>query len=111
MTFQFIFENFKALSNGTDAFKQLKALCEQSISNDNNNLDSSALFLIYGFAKNYVLLYEDQEITPEFAKKAKNQLIDYMSELNTALISQDSNLILNTLNNISKKYFKSSKIF
>jgi len=56
-------------------------------------------------------LYEDQEVTPEFAKKAKSQLIDYMSELNIALISQDSNLILETLNNISKKYFKSSRIF
>lgn len=110
MKFQFIFENFKALPNGTDAFKQLKILCEQEIGN-NNNLDNSALFLIYGFAKNYVLLYEDQEVTPEFAKKAKSQLIDYMSELNIALISQDSNLILETLNNISKKYFKSSRVF
>ena len=71
MKFQFIFENFKALPNGTDAFKQLKILCEQEIGN-NNNLDNSALFLIYGFAKNYVLLYEDQEVTPEFAKKAKS---------------------------------------
>ena len=111
MKFQFIFENFKALPNGTDAFKQLKILCEQEISKDDNNLDSSALFFIHRFAKNYVLLYEDQEVTPEFSQKAKNQLIDYMSELNTALISQDSNLILDTLNNISKKYFKSSKIF
>jgi hypothetical protein len=111
MKFQFIFENFKALSNGTDAFKQLKILCEKEIGNDDNNLDSSALFFIYGFARNYVLLYEDQEVNPEFAKKAKNQLIDYMSELNTALITQDSNLILDTLNNISKKYFKSSRIF
>ena len=51
MKFQFIFENFKALPNGTDAFKQLKILCEQEIGN-NNNLDNSALFLIYGFAKN-----------------------------------------------------------
>ncbi|MGK9155851.1 hypothetical protein [Acinetobacter radioresistens] len=111
MTFQSILENFKAASNGTDAFKQLKVLCQQSISNVNNNLDSSALFLIYGFAKNYVLLYEDQEVNPEFAKKAKNQLISYMSELNTALITQDSHLVLKALNNVAEQYFRSSKIF
>src|SRR5690606_36803091 len=100
MKFQFIFDNFKALPNGTDAFKQLKILCEQEIGN-NNNLDNSALLLISEFAKNYVSLYEDQEVTPQFAKKARSQLIDHMSELNLALIILDSNLVLETLNNIS----------
>ena len=54
MKFQNIFENFQALSNGTDAFKQLKNQCEQSIKNSNNELEYTAIFLIYGFAKNYV---------------------------------------------------------
>lgn len=111
MKFQNIFENFQALSNGTDAFKQLKNQCEQSIKNSNNELEYSALFLIYGFAKNYVLLYEDQEVLPKFAEKAKNQLCDYMSELNTALITQKPEATLKVLNRISKNYFESSRIF
>lgn len=111
MTFQSVFENFQVLPNGTDAFKQLKVESEQSIKDSKDQLDYTALFFIYGFAKNYVLLYEDQAISPEFAKKAKDQLLGYMHDLNEALKSQDTSLILNTLNQISKNYIESSKIF
>nr|WP_314370471.1 hypothetical protein [uncultured Acinetobacter sp.] len=111
MIFQSVFENFQVLSNGTDAFKQLKVECEQSIKDSKDQLDYAALFFIYGFAKNYVLLYEDQAISPEFAKKAKDLLLRYMHDLNEALISQDTSLILSTLNQISKNHIESSKIF
>ena len=56
MTFQSIFENFQTLPNGTDAFKQLKNECEHAIKAAEAPLESCSLFLIYGFAKNYVLL-------------------------------------------------------
>lgn len=111
MKFKSVFDNFKALSNGTDAFKCLKNICEALIIENNNSIENSALFLIYGFAKNYVLIYEDQEVTPEFASKAKNKLLDYMSELNSAIESKDPDMILSAMNNISRNHLQNSRIF
>lgn len=111
MKFQTIFENFKGSANGTDAYKQLKVQCEQSLKNSDQQLEYSSLLLIYGFAKNYVLLYEDQAVTSEFAEKVKDQLVHYMSDLNKALLTRDSAKILDSLNSISKEYIASSRIF
>ena len=84
MIFQSILTQFQTLSSGTDAFKQLKQVCEQSIPLATDSSEQTALFLIYGFAKNYVLLYEDQAVTSEFAQAAKQQLLDYMLKLDSA---------------------------
>ncbi|MCU4581255.1 hypothetical protein KTJ32_09680 [Acinetobacter gyllenbergii] len=111
MTFQSIFETFQTLPNGTDAYKQLKNQCEQAIVAAEYPLEHSALLLIYGFAKNYVLLYEDQPVTPDFSNKVKAQLLAYMNELNQALITQDAMHILTALNNVSTQYIQSSRIF
>lgn len=111
MNFQSIFNDFQSASNGTDAFKQLKQQCEQAIQQQEQTHEYSALFLIYGFAKNYVLLYEDQAVTSEFALQAKQLLILYMVELNQALITQEARIILDRLNYVIKIYNQSSKIF
>jgi hypothetical protein len=112
MNFSTIFQNFKSLSTGTDAFKQLKNECEQTLlSPTSNTLDHSSLLLIYGFAKNYVLLYEDEAVTSQFAQSAKQQLIEYMSILDKALQEQNAQAILQALNSISNQYMKSSRIF
>lgn len=111
MNFQLVFEEFNALSNGTDAFKWLKNNCEQAIKKSDLLAEHCCLFLIYGFAKNYVLLYEDQPVSPEFSNAAKTQLLKYMQQMLIALNSQDSQQVLHTLNNISSKYMQSSRVF
>ena len=111
MNFQVIFEKFKNSSNGNDTFKQLKLQCELALKSPLNELESTALLIIYNFAKNYVLLYEDQEVTPIFAEKVKYQLTEYMSELAISLSSNDPHMILNALNTISQHYMASSRIF
>ena len=111
MTFQAIFETFQTLPNGTDAYQQLKNECEQAIIRAENPLEHCSLFLIYGFAKNYVLLYEDQAVTPVFADKVKAQIVTYRHELNEALSTKDTSRILTALNNVSKQYVGSSRIF
>lgn len=111
MNFQSIFETFQTLPNGTDAYQQLKHQCEQAIVAADHPLEHNALFLIYGFAKNYVLLYEDQAVTPVFADKVKAQIVAYMYELNEALSTKDASSILTALNNVSKQYIGSSRIF
>ncbi|ENX20769.1 hypothetical protein LF296_14105 [Acinetobacter vivianii] len=111
MTFQTIFETFQTLPNGTDAYKQIKNQCEQAIINAENPLEHCALLLVYGFTKNYVLLYEDQPVTPDFSNKVKAQLTHYMQEISTALATEDAASILTALNHISKQYIDSSRIF
>ncbi|ESK37257.1 hypothetical protein P256_02312 [Acinetobacter nectaris CIP 110549] len=111
MKFHLIFESFKNSANGTDSFKQLKSQCELAIKDPNLELEASALLLIYSFSKNYVLLYEDQEVAPLFAEKVKAQLVGYMTEIDLALSTEDTHLILASLNSVSKQYIESSRIF
>ena len=73
--------------------------------------EQTALFLIYGFAKNYVLLYEDQAVTADFSNAAKTQLLTYMQQLNAALETQDKALILERLNQVTQDYMLSSRVF
>lgn len=82
-----------------------------AIKDPNLELEASASLLIYSFSKNYVLLYEDQEVAPLFAKKVKSQLVGYMTEIDLALSTEDTHLILASLNSISKQYIESSRIF
>lgn len=110
MYFSTIFEKFKTLSAGTDAFKQLKNECEQALQTS-SDLDQTALFLIYGFAKNYVLLYEDEAVESDFAQSVKQQLLEYMQLLNDALQQKDLVLILQAQNQVTSQYMKSSRIF
>lgn len=111
MIFQSLFQQFQLLSSGTDAFKQLKNQCEYHIQHNEYNLEKSGLFLIYTFSKNYVLLYEDQAVSSEFANQAKSQLIAYMQILNHAILSQDKIQVLDAINHISAEYMQSSRIF
>lgn len=111
MTFSAILEQFQNLPFGTDAFKQLKINCESQIAHSESDFEKTAIFMIYGFAKNYVLLYEDQAITAEFASKAKSQLLEYMHQFNTALRTNSSQKILETYNQVTNHYMHSSRIF
>ena len=111
MMFQSLLEQFQALPSGTDSFKQLKNHCERQIKTADLALEQTALFLIYGFAKNYVLLYEDQAVTADFSNAAKTQLLTYMQQLNAALATQDKALILERLNQVTQDYMHSSRVF
>ncbi|MGY5394493.1 hypothetical protein [Acinetobacter sp. NigerLNRRAM0016] len=111
MIFQSILTQFQTLPSGTDAFKQLKQRCEQQIPLATEYSEQAALYLIYGFAKNYVLLYEDQAITPEFAQTAKQQLLGYMSQLDGAIQTAQKADILDSLNQVTADYMQSSRVF
>ncbi|QIT18051.1 hypothetical protein [Acinetobacter pittii] len=111
MNFQTILLSFKNHSTGTDAFKDLKNACEQSLKESQDTKEKAAVYLIYGFARSYVILYEDEAVTTEFAYTSKTQLIAYMESLNKALLSQDDSAILSTLNQVSDDYIKSTRVF
>jgi len=111
MNFQTILLSFKNQSTCTDAFKDLKNACEQFLKESQNTKEKAAVYLIYGFARSYVILYEDEAVTSEFANTSKTKLIDYMECLNEALLSQNDSAILNALNQVSDDYIKSSRVF
>lgn len=111
MNFQTILLFFKNQSTGTDAFKDLKNACEQSLKESQDIKEKAAVYLVYGFARSYVILYEDEAVTTEFAHTSKIQLIAYMESLNEALLSQDDSAILSALNQVSDDYIKSSRVF
>jgi len=111
MIFPTLLEQFQNLPFGTDAFKQLKINCEQQIIYTEFSSEKTALFLIYNFAKNYVLLYEDQAITAEFASRAKTQLLSYMQQLSIAIQTEDNSTILDASNQVIQHYMNSSRVF
>ncbi len=111
MNFQTILLSFQNQSTGTDAFKDLKNACEQSLKESQNTKEKAAVYLIYGFARTYVILYEDEAVTSEFANTSKSKLIDYMECLNEALLNQNDSAILDALNQVSDDYIKSSRVF
>jgi len=111
MNFQAILSSFKNQSTGTDAFKNLKNACEQYLKQSSDLNEKAATYLIYGFARSYVILYEDEAVTTEFAQASKETLMNYMSHLNKALLTQDDSIILSALNQVSNDYMQGSRVF
>ncbi len=50
------------------------------------------------------MVYEDQEIRPNFAHQVQDQLLGYMALLDAALKSGDSGVILSALNKVVVEY-------
>ncbi|MFH3666407.1 hypothetical protein WAI17_12130 [Acinetobacter baumannii] len=111
MNFQTILSSFKNQSTGTDAFKNLKSACEHHLKHSSHLNEKAVIYLIYGFARSYVILYEDEAVTTDFAQASKEMLVNYMNRLNEALSTQDDHIILNTLNQVSNDYMQGSRIF
>lgn len=91
--------------------KNLKSACEHHLKHSSHLNEKAVIYLIYGFARSYVILYEDEAVTTDFAQASKEMLVNYMNRLNEALSTQDDHLILNTLNQVSNDYMQGSRIF
>lgn len=111
MNFQTILSSFKNQSTGTDAFKNLKNACEQYLKQSSNLNEKAAAYLIYAFARSYVILYEDEAVTTEFAQASKEALMNYMNHLNKALLTENHSTILSALNQVSNDYMQGSRVF
>ncbi|MBW3039111.1 hypothetical protein JGX52_20750, partial [Acinetobacter baumannii] len=73
--------------------------------------EKAAAYLIYGFARSYVILYEDEAVTTEFAQASKETLMNYMNHLNEALLTENHSKILCALNQVSNDYMQGSRVF
>ncbi|GAA4339119.1 hypothetical protein GCM10023144_36990 [Pigmentiphaga soli] len=109
MNFTDLIQRFAAQNPGTDSFLKVKEGTLALISSDAEH--AGPYFLIYGFARSYVLLYEDQAIEPAFAEAAKKQLLQYMTRLEDAFRSGSAAEILAAMNWIVIDYGHSGKIF
>lgn len=109
MTFSDVINVFAKSLPGTDSYVKLRDAMQQLIQHDPNN--ASAYFLIFGFARTYVMLYEDQAISPQFAEDNQKLMLNYLSMINDALQQSDEKVRYQALNNVVNQYENSKKTF
>lgn len=109
MTFSEVVKTFSSSLPGTDTYVKLRKAMQQLIQEDPNN--ASVYFLIFGFARTYVMLYEDQEVSPQFAEDNQKLMLSYLNILEEALKQSDSASLYQALNRVVNEYENSKKVF
>jgi len=107
MDFKTITTDFAQSVPGTDAFLKVKQQSLALMKSDPNN--ASAYFLIYGFARSYVILHDDEGITTEVASAAQTQLLSYMQTIGPAL--GNGQALLTAMNQIVLDYDGRRQLF
>ncbi|WP_420998138.1 hypothetical protein ACKI2N_033745 [Cupriavidus sp. 30B13] len=108
MTLETTLQQFQDSLPGTDAFVAVKNATRDLI--DTDPAHAAAYFLLYGFARSYVLLYEDQAVTMDFAEAAKQELLGYMQGIAGALRAGDAALLAE-MNRVVSAYQGGKKTF
>jgi hypothetical protein len=103
-----IISEFRDQPPGTDACQNLKDQVLQLIKDDPSN--ATAFFLVVGFARSYVLLYEEEAVTVDAAHAAKAQMLDYLQRIDDSPGSA-AETRLQTLNDIISHSLSSTRIF
>lgn len=109
MTFSEVTKTFATSLPGTDSYVKLRKAMRTLIQEDPQN--ASVYFLIFGFARTYVMLYEDQEVSPQFAEDNQRLMLSYLNILDEALKKQDAKSIYQALNKVVNEYENSKKVF
>jgi hypothetical protein len=108
MNFSQVTDQFETSAPGTDAFLTVKEEMRSLIASDSAR--AAAYFLVYGFARSYVILHDDEDITVEYARTAKARLLQYM-RLIEASIPLDEKSLLEAMNKIIVDYDSSREPF
>lgn len=101
-----IIEQFSNSQSSIDAFAQVKQECMELIESDPQR--ASIYYVIWGFCRSFVLLYEEEEMTVEFTDASKTQLLDYMQRLELAINTGSE---FDALNSVVSDYIQSQRIF
>lgn len=109
MIFSEVTKTFATSLPGTDSYVKLRKAMRTLIQEDPNN--ASVYFLIFGFARTYVMLYEDQEVSPQFAEDNQKLMLSYLNILDEALHKQNAESIYQALNKVVNEYENSKKVF
>lgn len=94
---------------GTNAYVKLRQAMQQLIKDDVKH--GAVYFLVFGFARAYVILYEDQEVSPAFAENNHKVLLSYLMVLQDALKQNEAEAIYNAMNFVVNEYENSKKVF
>ncbi|RKS86049.1 hypothetical protein DES39_1474 [Orbus hercynius] len=109
MTFSTVLNKFASSLPGTDTYVKLRQSMQTLIQEDPNN--ASVYFLVFGFARTYVMLYEDQEVSPQFAEDNQKLMLSYLHILDEALQKGDAASLYHALNRVVNEYENSKKVF
>lgn len=109
MNFSEMLQRFATALPGTDSFKQANADCEAIIRDV--PFQAGAAFLVAGFCRSYVLIYEDQGLELDFARRNHQQLLEYMTTLERALAADDHAVAHQALIEVVGHYARSERIF
>ena len=109
MTFSEVTKIFATSLPGTDSYVKLRKAMRTLIQEDPSN--ASVYFLIFGFARTYVMLYEDQEVSPQFAEDNQKLMLSYLNILDEALQKRNAESIYQALNKVVNEYENSKKVF
>lgn len=93
----------------TDAYEELKDSCGQLARSDPEN--AAAYHLVAGFARAYVLLYDEEAVPEDLAQRAKRQLTRYLDMLASAMTDGGPSARLAALNAVVLDYVQSDRIF
>ena len=96
MTFSEVTKTFATSLPGTDSYVKLRKAMRTLIQEDPSN--AAVYFLIFGFARTYVMLYEDQEVSPQFAEDNQKLMLSYLNILDEALQKRCAESIYQALN-------------
>jgi hypothetical protein len=108
MNFNQITQQFETSLPGTDAFLAVKLGTRTLMESDSGH--AAAYFLVHVFARNYVILHDDEPITPDFAQASKAQLLKYMRAIDAAL-GQGEAALMAAMNQMVADYNASSRPF
>lgn len=109
MTFNDLVSNFHATPACTDAFDVLRRGCLDLIRDEPNN--AIAYYLIAGFARTYVILFDEEATDPQIANTAKEQIEDYLRRIQSVLAHRSPEMLVSSLNSIVLDYLESDRIF
>jgi hypothetical protein len=109
MSLSDVLQEFSAWPPCTDAYEEVKAACLRLSRTDPDN--AAAYFLVFGFARSYVLLYEEDAVPADLAERAKNQLRGYLEILASAIADGTPAAKLSALNAVVLDYLQSERIF
>ncbi|AKM48145.1 MULTISPECIES: hypothetical protein [Edwardsiella] len=107
MDFSTAYHRFQQSLDGTDSYVALSRDMQALMTQDAQN--ASLYYTVYRFARQYVLLYEDQAIDPDFAQHAKRTLAGFLATLEAALNGAEAPY--SALNRVVTAYLAGDRIF
>jgi hypothetical protein len=109
MSFDDIVRAFANWPACTDAYEELKNNCLQLARSDPEH--AAACHLVSGFARSYVLLYDEEAVPDALAQRAQQQMMHYLDMLASSIAEGSASARLAALNAVVLDYLQSERIF